>query len=186
MFWDGEACSEEDSAVPPDEALFPLSSCHGALFPFKFMPFICSLQFLFVAVPDPTPLDAVLEWDIVDKVRNKYTKGWVGWFTSVHPLQVDIFPEPASISYSAEEECDRKTEEETLTIPSEVQDQLKDPNRDYARGEFLFSDDSSDDDSTTTEEGEEAQDTGEFEWGELDQDAIWDDEEHQVEVSTKD
>lgn len=53
-------------------------------------------------------------------------------------------------------------------------------NLDYARGEVLFSDDSSDDDSTTTDEDEYLP---EFEWGELDQDAVWNVDDTEVEVN---
>lgn len=69
---------------------------------------------------------------------------------------------------------------EKLEISEDMLEQLQDMTRDYARGEVLFSGDSSDDDSTTTDEDE---DVGEFEWGELDQDALWDDGEREVEVS---
>ena len=52
---------------------------------------------------------------------------------------------------------------------------------DYSRGEALFTD-SSDDDSTTDEEDGDDGQVQEFEWGELDADAIWHDDENQVEV----
>ena len=47
----------------------------------------------------------------------------------------------------------------------------------------MFLTDSSDDDSTTTEEEESDIEDNEFEWGELDKDAIWEDDEHRVEVN---
>ncbi|CAL4127306.1 unnamed protein product, partial [Meganyctiphanes norvegica] len=56
---------------------------------------------------------------------------------------------------------------------------------DYARGAVFFSDDSSDDDSSTTDESEDDNDQqgpkDEFEWGELDQDAIWDTGDNEIE-----
>ncbi|XP_071538313.1 ESF1 homolog [Panulirus ornatus] len=79
------------------------------------------------------------------------------------------------------EKMKEREAKEKLEIPEEVNEQLHDMTQDYARGEMLFSDDSSDDDSTTTEE----EDIREFEWGELDQDAIWNDGEHEVEETSR-
>lgn len=57
------------------------------------------------------------------------------------------------------------------------------PERDLARGDNYYSDDSSDDDSSTTdEEKENENEFADFEWGELDADAVWDTDGNEVEV----
>lgn len=75
-----------------------------------------------------------------------------------------------------QEEEDSSHKEERSEVTEEVRSRLQDLTRDYARGGGdLYSDDSSDDDSTTTDEDED-EDLDEFEWAELDQDAVWDNE----------
>ncbi|KAK7012347.1 pre-rRNA-processing protein esf1, partial [Halocaridina rubra] len=61
----------------------------------------------------------------------------------------------------------------------EIEERLKDVTQDYTRGVMMFSDDSSDDETSVDEEEEEV----EFEWGELDQDAVWDNEQDFEETS---
>ncbi|KAK4289806.1 hypothetical protein Pmani_037249 [Petrolisthes manimaculis] len=67
------------------------------------------------------------------------------------------------------------------TAEAEVMKRVENMNLDYARGEVFFSDDSSDDDSTTTDEDENVP---EFEWGELDQDAVWNVDDTEVEETS--
>ncbi|XP_050696954.1 ESF1 homolog isoform X3 [Eriocheir sinensis] len=75
-----------------------------------------------------------------------------------------------------QEEEDSSHKKERSEVTEEVRSRLQDLTRDYARGGGdLYSDDSSDDDSTTTDEDED-EDLDEFEWAELDQDAVWDNE----------
>ncbi|XP_042215539.1 pre-rRNA-processing protein ESF1-like [Homarus americanus] len=81
-----------------------------------------------------------------------------------------------------EENRKEREAKERSEIPREVRRRLQDLNLDYARGEVLFSDDSSDDDSTTTDEDDY---TEEFEWGELDQDAVWDNDDRDVEETSR-
>ncbi|RXG69725.1 ESF1-like protein [Armadillidium vulgare] len=60
------------------------------------------------------------------------------------------------------------------------------PERDLARGDNYYSDDSSDDDSSTTdEEKENENEFADFEWGELDADAVWDTDGNEVEETNR-
>ena len=82
---------------------------------------------------------------------------------------------------NSEEDTASRDQEERLQVAPEITQRLQDLNKDYARGGGdLFSSDSSDDDSSTTDD--EAEEGEEFEWAELDQDAVWDDKA-EVEVS---
>ncbi|XP_068216075.1 uncharacterized protein [Palaemon carinicauda] len=98
-----------------------------------------------------------------------------------------------SASDSEEEEKSEEEEEITETTPvsqdastkckevsSDILERLQDMTQDYARGAVMFSDDSSDDDSSSEEEVEREK---EFDWGELDQDAIWDTQQEFEETS---
>lgn len=81
-------------------------------------------------------------------------------------------------------------EENDEIIPLEVSEVLKDMQCDYARGDMIFSDDSSDDDSSSDSDSDNEDDDNqetkdEFEWGELDQNAVWDDENNQVEETRR-
>ncbi|KAK8397435.1 hypothetical protein O3P69_004879 [Scylla paramamosain] len=81
-----------------------------------------------------------------------------------------------------EEDTTQRDQEERSKVAPEITKRLQDMTRDYARGGGnLFSSDSSDDDSTTTDEEEEGEE--EFEWAELDQDAVWDNEAEVEETS---
>lgn len=71
-----------------------------------------------------------------------------------------------------------ENKKESSEISKDIIKRLQDMSQDYARGALLFSEDSSDGDSSSEEEQEE-----EFEWGELDQDAVWDNEQEVEETS---
>ncbi|XP_066945515.1 uncharacterized protein [Macrobrachium rosenbergii] len=68
----------------------------------------------------------------------------------------------------------------TKDISKDILERLQDMTQDYARGAAMFSDDSSDDDSSTEDEDEKEK---EFDWGELDQDAVWDTQQEFEETS---
>ncbi|KAK8731497.1 hypothetical protein OTU49_007638, partial [Cherax quadricarinatus] len=79
------------------------------------------------------------------------------------------------------EKINKREEKEMLELSEDMDRRLRDMTQDYARGEVLFSDDSSDDDSTS----DEGLDIGEFDWGEFDKDAVWDNETHDVEETSR-
>ncbi|KAG0716584.1 ESF1 [Chionoecetes opilio] len=87
-------------------------------------------------------------------------------------LTLKPLPPPPSLT-ETEEDSATRDQEERLQVAPEISERLQDPTMDYARGGgCLFSSDSSDDDSSTDDEdGDEVE---EFEWAELDQDAMWD------------